>query len=342
MCAHGNRKENTTNDERLAILRMVEEGKITVDEAVQLLDALRAAQRRAEQSQEDRPRDRERGRPDWQPKFETVFNKVFDKVFEVQSKFGGLDRMFEDLFQSREDQTVDIPEGSEVAITCHAGSLTVRGTDSGQMRVGSDHRAFGPLAPRVQVDRETKRVDITATAHSLTVEVPWQAVAVQARVTGGNMTVSDLSASLTVKVAGGSLDVRDVTGALTAAVIGGPAELTGIQSSDLNVEAKGGSVSVTLGTLTAGTVALKTVGGNIALRLSAASAFEIDAEAKPGALRTNLPIAVQTGTIAERIRGVYNGGGATVQLSARAGNIDVTAIEAPATEPVASEEGQQG
>lgn len=346
MCANGNRKERTMNEERLAILRMVAEGKITADEAAQLLDALKEAQRRSETAHRaseptykydykynyypeyDRPRGerhRHRDQFDWQSKFTGLAS--------------GLAGMFDGLFQQWEDQTLDIPEGSEVTISCTAGNLTVRGTDSGQMRVSTGEEACGPLflAPRIHVDRERKRVDITSTTHNLTVEIPWQTVALQARVTGGMLHLSDLSASLVLNVAGGHLHVKDITGAIAAKVVGGQADLTDLRSSDLDVNVRGGSVAVTMRTITDGRVTLKTVGGNVVLRLPAASAFDVEADAKPGHIRTNLPITVQAGPFAEELRGTYNGGGATVRLSARAGNVEIDLTESPATEPSAPE-----
>lgn len=333
MCANGNRRGKTMDEERMAILRMVAEGKITADEAAQLLDALRESQRRSEYA-DDRPHGERHGRRpedrfDWQEKFASKFAafsaKAADRAFAV----------VDDLFQHWEDQTIDLPEGSNVTISCTAGNLTVRGTDSGQMRVSANGGAFGPrmLAPRIQVDREAKRVAITSTTHNLTVELPWQAVAVQAQGVGGNMTLSDLSASLALHVAGGHLHVTNVTGAIAAKAVGGQADLTDIRSSSLDVTVMGGSVSVTIGTITEGTVDLNTVGGNITLRLPTASAFDVDAEAKHGSIRTNLPIVVESKHFGERLKGTYHGGGATIRLYAKAGHVELEGIEESATEP---------
>lgn len=355
------------NDERLRILRMVAEHRISAEEAAQLLDALETPEHPSSDDREPRERENDDAfryyyyRPRYRSRHRQRHRHRYDQGFAwsgfsdmfsgVTGMFQDLSGMFQDVFcgaftgdtdkgrtMTEPEQAFDLPEGTVVEVVLTGGHLAVRGIDGEQMRVAVNARG-GPRGPTIHVDEDGKRAQIAATGRDLTVELPWRAVGLNARVTGGHVSVSDLSADVDLRAVGGNASLQDVTGAVTAHVVGGNVKMQAIQSNEIDAKTTGGRIAVSVHPahpVTEGRITLKTLSGDVAVTLPSASAFELDASAKTGRIATNLPDAPapEAHGPTQTLRHTYNGGGAALSVSTRAGYIQITVTDPSATERI--------
>lgn len=120
----------------------------------------------------------------------------------------------------------------------------------------------------------------------------------------GSITVLTAHAQFEAKTSGGNLDLRDLRNAVTAGT-------------------SAGSIKATFTAQPEGDCRLTTSTGNIEVRLDSELAFDLDARASAGRVRTELPV---TATVvgeprADQLQGKINGGGPALILKTSAGSI---------------------
>jgi DUF4097 and DUF4098 domain-containing protein YvlB len=349
------------NEERMTILRMVAEKKISTEEAARLLEALEEAER-AEAGEafggdtQDRPhadrpgrrhwkfRYKHRHRPaDWQERLsdlskdlsEMVSGIVHDSLSKKTGVFGehgvfGRHGVFGHACGKEEPSGVSeiaVPEGSEVRIRCLGGNLTVRGVEGDHIRFPSraGWSGFPFRNPRISVNEEERRVEVSLFAGNGDLEIPWRVVRLKAHATGGNLSLTDVSADCDLQVEGGNLSLGQVTGAIQALVNGGNAEMNEITSNRVEVRVNGGMAALHLRTLTEGQVTMAADGGDVHLHLPADSAFTLAAQTRAGQISANIPGTHESDELGinEAFHAIYRDGGASITLSAHAGQIDI-------------------
>jgi hypothetical protein len=163
------------------------------------------------------------------------------------------------------------------------------------------------------------------------------------QITGGSMSVHNLTPPLDASVAGGSMQLTGVTGelklhsaggaigvlgkvpSLQAETAGGPISLQG-SADRLSVKSVGGNVSINHALLLEGDHSVESAGGGVVLVLDPKSAVSIEAAAAGGGVDASLPGA--SGEVRNRYgTGQYNGalgaGTAKLQLRSSGGSIRI-------------------
>ena len=166
--------------------------------------------------------------------------------------------------------------------------------------------------------------------------------ALKAEVVSGDLTVRGAAAGAEAKVTSGNLEVFDVigdayltntSGDITAARIKGSVE-AGVVSGTLDIrevtEARSLSGHTVSGDCTfqakilpQARVSLKSHSGNVRLVLPADTGFELEASTFSGVIETDFPVTAVGRISAREVRGTVGGGGASVNLKALSGNVEL-------------------
>ncbi len=354
------------NDERMRILEMVRDGKITAEEGVRLLEALQPKAATGTGS----------GAPDGR---EDPFGKLASAISHAMQSgdwknlvgqlggawstgpLGGLERRhereaegWEFLTLSDGDQgTFDLPAGSEVAVEHEAGSVEATAVDGlGRIELeGEGLHNYGVYAARKEgkVVIACHRTAPFARMPRLKVSVPRAATAVSLKTAGGSLTAEAFAVPLTLKTAGGSVRVRDQQQApVTAKTAGGGIKVNGTPARlDLHtsggsirfdgtteafdVKTSGGSVHIEGARLASGEHSAKTNGGSVRIGLAPEASVEIEAKTSAGSLTVDLPgvEGERSGSrVSPRYHGRYNGGAARLHVSTAAGSVTIGLAEA--------------
>ncbi len=340
------------NEEQKAILRMLSEGKITAEEAEQLMEAIGKPTPRvepktritAEEASGEKPAPPRRG-PDIQSKIEAKVAAKMEKVREKMArKMEKAHRKMERKgFRVTEPPFVDVQgivdgamesvseslrgvrkgmEGKEGnadtrAVEISEGAEVILSVGGGDAVVqGTDEtilRIQGE-AQQCQVSKSDDHVKISAGGTDVRVSVPKSVGSVRASVGGGDLSMEGLPVPLEVTVGGGDLSVRDV-GSVKARIEGGDAHFSGI-TGNVEVQSVGGDVEVKMGKITEGTVRLTAEGGRINLWVDPASTFDLTMEPVGQDLdvHTDLPLEIVERN-EQSLKARLNGGGAQIELA---------------------------
>jgi len=201
--------------------------------------------------------------------------------------------------------------------------------DSGGVSIDFD--IMIPAKASIEARSVSGDVTVTAVGGSL-----------QAETVSGDVTVSRAMNGAEAKTVSGDVEVSDVTGAVWAEAVSGNAVLTRIDGS-IEVESVSGEIELRDVTgaktikakclsgdlLYAGRIAkggrydFESHSGEIVLRLPADSAFDLDCETFSGEITTGFELKVFGKVTPKRLRGVANGGGATLTCQAFSGDIEI-------------------
>lgn len=328
------------NKARETILRLVAEGKISVEEAEEILNAIEGAsgspftnffggkrteagprvRARAKRPRESKQYDYEHGhkfnfpwdQPDWQWPWD---RQDWQWPWEHPDwqwpwgKPGG----------TESTSVFEVPEDVQLKIRNGGGDLTIRSTDEASLRLTCPR-----AASKVKV--EDNVMHISSGGFDLGIEVPAKVVSMEVTQSGGDMSVEELKADLVARVGGGSMSVSKATGKIQALVEGGNVSLTDIKSTEVQVRTHGGSISLNmLPSVEEGSVNLSADWSKISLVLPPDSQCQISANAPNGNISHTLPpesteIVDETDTY---LNAKLNGGGADFVLSARMGDITI-------------------
>ena len=164
----------------------------------------------------------------------------------------------------------------------------------------------------------------------------------KAEVVSGNLVVRGATAGVDAKVTSGDLEVYDVvgdtyltntSGDITAARIRGSVE-AGVVSGTLDIREVSEARSLSGQTISGdcifqakilpqARVSLKTHSGDVRLTLPADTGFELDASSFSGTIESDFPVTAVGKISAQRVSGTVGGGGASVNLKAFSGNIEL-------------------
>ena len=301
------------NEERMAILSMVAEGKITVDEAEALLQSLGSPEETQPRHQYKRKERRERRerrgrrpprppRPPRAPRVPEEFiegmhrfkegmghfvhDVVNDVVEGVQEGFEAFEFEFEDFDEAFDTspQTITVAPETSLVIKNEQGSLTIIGTDEPVLSVSGAPRQHYKL----QHHRNQITIKSTRFGAALTVHVP------------RNVTQLGVKSQLSAVVAKNFHRLP----------------------RDIQIKTQTGNIDLELGTIAEGRILLKTQTGRVRLSLSEQSAFDLKASKAIGEIETGYPLEViEQGP--GYLYGNRNGGGAKIRLATQVGHIEI-------------------
>lgn len=137
---------------------------------------------------------------------------------------------------------------------------------------------------------------------------------------GGSIKMEGLNGNIDVSTSGGSIEGRSVNGSLIAKTSGGSIDLDNLTCS-VNASTSGGSLTAVLNELP-GDVRLSTSAGNVNLTLPQNTGANLDLKG----FNVNVDgLANFKGSNSKgKLNGSINGGGANVQASTSAGNVNLT------------------
>jgi DUF4097 and DUF4098 domain-containing protein YvlB len=355
------------SEERMRILDMVREGKITAEDGVKLLEAVNSAT-----GTRGEARSRPAGADD-------PFGGVVNAVMEaIQSKgwgswsgswssgpLRGLERRREREAEGWEFVTLsdgdhgtfDVPAGARLVVENEAGSVHTQAVD-GPARLdleGDSTHSFGVYVARKgdEVVVAAHRTEHHARLPRLRVSVPRSVARVEMRTGGGSLHVRGLNQPVALKTSGGSITVEghgegDVDartsgggikvegrpGRATLHTSGGSIRFQG-QTDALDAKTSGGSIHIDGARLTSGEHRARTSGGSVRVMLAPESSVVISASTSAGNVSVDLPGAQGTHSgsrISPRYSGTYNGSGAKLDVSTAAGSVSIGLASAPSAE----------
>lgn len=158
----------------------------------------------------------------------------------------------------------------------------------------------------------------------------------EAGTSGGNIRLGDIQGDVSAKTSGGNIRIGAAGGGLRLATSGGDIHVAG-SAGEARIATSGGDVflgsargyvsAATSGgdlevTLESGEGAeLETSGGTLTVHLPAGAGFDVDADARGGRVRSDLPIVGSVGR--DRVEGTIGGGGKLLRLRNRDGDIRI-------------------
>ncbi|RKY04614.1 hypothetical protein DRP77_03365 [Candidatus Poribacteria bacterium] len=286
------------DEEKMMILRMLQEGRITPEEALKLLEAL----------------EKRRGFPT--DKIGRVIEETFSYIGNLSSELRGF---FETVFGPAGVSTsISIPQAASLEIDHRGGNLRLRGVEEGR-----DLTLSGTARHRYEV--ENGKVKLHTARGDAEVSVPAHVSELRAEIRGGGLTALNLSIGgrVSMRCAGGSVEINGLRcSELELMVAGG-----GLSCSNLSVEAvraavAGGNLRADLGDLKSGRVEIDVTGGNVELKFGPSPAFSIEGEVIGGDLSLERELD-QISREGGRFSGSIGEGGAEIKVSVRGGYLRI-------------------
>lgn len=195
------------------------------------------------------------------------------------------------LHRSREPIAIDSLRGvTNVRLRGGGGSVHLRDRDrdgvSGTVRLSATLRE---PRHREHVEGNTLVLETSCPAFNsllcsadYTLEIP-QGMSIDADLSGGGITIEDVTGVLSLRSSGGDIDVTGATDAVTAASSGGAVRLRRSTSATVEVDSSGGGVTVSLTAVPASLRATSS-GGGITVELpTGTTSYAVDANSGGGA-----------------------------------------------------------
>lgn len=266
----------TANDERLLILNLLRDGKITTDEAERLLRALTTSSGETRASKKG-----------------SDFDRVFEHIGaefrhfnaeklgrEMQSLGEKLRRQFEGFAREMRDTVerpstsdagpIEAPDRCVVRVSQKGGDITV--VQSGDRRL----TATAPTYTARLVEGEA-RIEVSVVGGPSEIRIPSQVRRLVVEATGGMLTIKGLTVEgLSARVVGGSATLEQVVGDVELDVVGAGVELTDVVGNTVDVKTNGGGIRAQLGGIRVGSYRFVASGAGARVDLGDESDFEIE------------------------------------------------------------------
>jgi len=302
------------SEEIIKILEMLKEGLITTEEAERLIKSVNESQEKSHKSEK-----KWRG-PDFQnfaqemgQIFDSIqFGKFFDNV--VTKVKESVSTGFSNLAGTYVDESIDADGIENLKVKQNGGNITVYKTDGKEFTIKGMRRSS---------KIEEGVLTLTSVGGNLSIGVPQTIKNVEIGVGGGNATINKIEIEkLMAETTGGNLSISDVSGSVSASSMGGSIDMTNINSTNIQAKSIGGRIQLIAGNLTEGKIALDSTAGGIKLFVSEDSSFDLDAEVIGGKFESNLELEmIENGPV--KYKAKYNNGGASVSINAKHGDVEV-------------------
>jgi DUF4097 and DUF4098 domain-containing protein YvlB len=239
------------SNERDRILRLLEDGKITADQAARLIEAVGS----------ERP----------EPEFFRPTHMAFGTPRHFRSRSGskGLNRIPDIVadavssamrsgFDPGEECSTDFPGASQLLVKSVSGDLDVTGGEAG--RIGLSYSGG-----MVKVRSSGEQVIVRTMAGDVSATVPADA-RLELEVVSGDVTISEAGARIEVRTVSGDVDIARTVGDMRARTVSGDVSLDRVAGS-FEVETRSGDVELVASGPVAGS--LVTTSGDITVALPA-------------------------------------------------------------------------
>jgi len=315
------------NKARQTILRLVAEGKITIEEADELLDAFEsstdkkfmgdflkdkmksAGEELREQAKQAREQAKQAGnhaRHAWEQArrrwHEEHKSKNPGEPFEFNFPWDQPDWQWpwdrQDWQWPWEQSDWQWPwekPGQEKAASVfevpEESVLNVKNDGGDLVIVGTDDKSLRITGQNLnrRIQKMDKVINISSSGSDFTIEVPAIVSCIEISQNGGDLRVDNSRSDLALKIVGGDLSVSGATGKIQSSSEGGDIFLTDIKSSEIEVQSNGGDVSLNmLPSVENGSVILNSNGGDISIILPPGSKCQITANAVDGEISHTL------------------------------------------------------
>jgi hypothetical protein len=267
----------TTTDERLLILNLLRDGKITTDDAERLLRALTTSTGETRTGKKGSEFDRV---------FEHIgkeFRHFNTEKFgrEMQSFGEKLRRQFEGFAREMRDTVertapsagsgpVELSDRAIVRVSQKAGDVSL---------VPSGDRRLTVTAPNynIRLVEGEQRAEVSAVGGPAEVRIPSQTRRVVVEAAGGTLTVKGLTVEgLSARVVGGGTVLEQVVADVELDVVGAGAELSDVVGNTVEVKTNGGGIRARLGDVREGSYRFVASGAGVSVELGERSEFEVE------------------------------------------------------------------
>jgi DUF4097 and DUF4098 domain-containing protein YvlB len=264
-------------EERLKILKLLEDGKINSEEAARLLEAL-----------SDRPawEPRHFGRKVVMPDME----KFFDKFnFDIASAFGDRVKHRELKFTGKKLLRISSVSGT-VDVTGTAGpEITIKAEGSGFQRIRED-------------DSEVKLHYLSS---DLLVSIPKQ-TGFELRAVSGDINLTDYEGAAELVAVSGDIELHNLSGKLKIKTVSGDIAGSGL-SSTIEAKTKSGDIDLDFSELTSAELETRT--GDVALTIPKEGSLTVELSTESGKIDCDLPLTGEKRTSGHLAGSIGNGKG---------------------------------
>lgn len=310
-----------TTNERVIILNLLREGKISTGDAEQLLHALSETSRDAAG----------KGKPDW--KLDEVFRRVESelKAIDVTKFTDKVEGLFDDLRKRFSEMAWDGPNGKNGAdernvvkgsgeFDLAAGSVVHISQKGGEIRLTPASvdrlRVSAPLC-YADIEDSRDRARFEAVGGMLEIGIPASVRTVYVEATGCQLSADALDLdAFTARIVGGAMRIERVRSRLNLNLIGGSIHIADVGLGDIDAETNGGSITADLGEVHAGAYRLVSAGGGVTVDLAPGSDFDVSYTVTGGVFQSQWGPAPPDGNHLS-----VGDGGATFEIVANGGSI---------------------
>ncbi len=288
-------------EEQKKILQMVADGKISADDGAKLLEALEKGGGRIEREHRRRPRSRKKifmegsglgdlkGVHGLKDIGRMIKSMVSESLSGLEDDLELETEDFDDGEFSVLSEPVEIQQGTRLFVTRssgrgHSGDLLLHGNESTILEIeGEDH-------PEVKIIEDGDTVHLHWVKGDLSLSVPASVESVEARLSGGDIAVTDLSASCTLKTKGGDLMLSGVRESFLAKTMGGNIvmDLSSDWGEDSVAKTMGGNIQLRIPGDVDAMITARTMGGEISVQDGLEAEYE---SGHPGAARVSIDLS---------------------------------------------------
>jgi hypothetical protein len=348
------------NKARQTILRLVSEGKITVEEADELMDAIESspdknligdfvknkmrsageqAKEQARQAREQARRTWDQARRKWHEEHRGTnkgdpfeFNFPWDQP-DWQWPWDRQDWQWpweqsdwqwpwDKPGTGKSASMFEVSEESILNVKNDGGDMVIIGTDDATLKItGQD--------PNRKVQREGKIINILSAGSDFTIEVPVRVSRIDMMQSGGDLRCENPRSDMAIRIVGGDLSMSGTKGKIQISSEGGDIHLADINSNEIEARANSGDISLNmLPGVEKGSIILNADSGDVSLMLPPGSKCQISANTTNGEINHTLRPADSVEIVEETktyLNAKLNGGGAEFIVATKTGDINIKA-----------------
>jgi DUF4097 and DUF4098 domain-containing protein YvlB len=235
-------------EERERILKMLEEGKITADQAARLLEALGEPYRFMHRPGKDFG--------------ERIARKVElslkDLPDTIAASISGMGHM-----HGSGCKKLEFDPKETLTLKSVSGDVQIKGDDEKTIRID--------LCGGHRIKEEENELVLKTMAGDIDIQVN-RSQNVEMKAAAGDVSVSDLDGALTIRCGGGDLDLNNIAGKLTIGMGGGDLDAKNV-SGELNIKVGGGDIDLDLAACPGGNIELG--GGSVDLAIAEKADVEL-------------------------------------------------------------------
>ena len=244
-------------NERMRILKLLEEGKITTEEAARLLEALK-----------EEPRERYKGPSFWAS---GLAKNITDAVTSsLKASFGEAAPEMRQTFKGKK----------EIRVSSVSGNVNIKGWDENKVEVFSTRGWFR------KVREENDSLSIKELSGDLSIKVPHKII-LDLSLVSGDAKIEKCEGEIYLKAVSGDIEFSDIKGELTLKSVSGDVRGKGIEGR-LESETHSGETRIDFEEVE--NVKIKTRTGDVELTIPRDSSLKIELKTEDGNIDCDLPL----------------------------------------------------